>query len=95
MSAHCRIGRVSYKAHNVVSIHSPPVDDLRQKMIADARDAADTAPEEALLGFVIVAWTEGARCVHYGMAREWMVNPFVLPEIARDALSSTVHEDSK
>lgn len=90
-----RIGKVRWKASNVVSIYSPPIDDLRQRLIGDARDAAGTKPDEAMLGYVVIAWTENSRYVNYGMAENWVIGGFTLHELAKDALLHTMEDQAR
>lgn len=90
-----RIGKVRWKAQNVVSIHSPPADDLRRKMIHDARNAACVKPAEAMLGYVVIAWTENSRFVNYGMAEGWVIGGFTLQELAKDALAHTMEDHAR
>jgi hypothetical protein len=90
-----RIGKVRWKAKNVTSIYSPPGDDIRQTLIEDARDAAAMSPGQAMLGYVVIAWTEHSRFVNYRMADDWAIGGFTLHELAKDAVLHKMEDDAR
>jgi len=59
VSNHCRIGKVSYKAHNLVQFpHTLRVSKERQEMIESVINMLDGAPEH-FNGWIVMGWNKG------------------------------------
>jgi len=85
-----RIGKVRWKASNVVSIHSPePEDDLHQEFFDSARGMFQSAPEP-LAGYAIVLIYENSSDVSYSIPASTIVLPSMFPAMVEHIMAAHI-----
>lgn len=91
MTAHCRIGRVHYKAKNITVFHKEPREHLCERMIKQATIVADMRKDTPLDGFAMVAWwKDGARTDGWAVAPDSPIGETMIPTLAHAFLTRSI-----